>query len=344
MSTTPPATPDRMTLVRCGIGGVFMGLANLVPGISGGTMLVAVGIYELFIDAVSDLSRLRFRARSVLIVAAVVAGAGLAIALLAGAISSLLVSHRWAMYALFIGLTLGGVPIVWKITRPMKTSSWAGLALGAGAMVALGLAQANSSSGSAGSTGWVMLSIAGVAGASAMILPGVSGAYLLLLLGQYRPILDAIHATKEAVQAGDLSAAMAQAGILVPVGVGVVVGIAGVANILRWLLDYHEKTTLGVLIGLLIGAPAGLYPFRHGVVPQAGEVFRGAVLTSEQAGELADKPKDWPEQAFTPTAGQIAGALGMVAVGIGITSGIALIGRPRAFEEDDAAASSTESG
>lgn len=313
-------------LVRCGIGGVFMGLANLVPGISGGTMLVAVGIYEQFIDAISDLTRLRFRANSLLVVGSVVIAAGLAIVLLAGSISSLMATHRWVMYALFIGLTLGGVPILLAMARPMTRAAWIGAALGTGGMIGLALLQATGAGAGAANSNPAMLFLAGVAGASAMILPGISGAYLLLLMGQYRPILDAIHRAKEAAQASDLGAVMGEAGTIIPVGIGVVVGIAAVANILRWLLHRYEKATLGVLIGLLLGAPAGLYPFKQGVAPRAGEELAGVVITEERAAELADKPKDWPELYFTPSAGHLAGALGMIVLGVGITLCVAHIG------------------
>ena len=89
-----------------------MGLANLVPGISGGTMLVAAGVYPAFIGAISDVSRLRFRFRPVLTLVCVAFAAAAAIVLLAGPVKDLVVDHRWIMYAMFIGLTLGGAPVV----------------------------------------------------------------------------------------------------------------------------------------------------------------------------------------------------------------------------------------
>ena len=104
--------------VRGGVGGVLMGLANLVPGISGGTMLLAVGIYPQFIRSIAEVSTFRFRLRSVLLLISVVAGAALAIIALADVAKSLVENHRWIMYSLFIGLTLGGVPLLWRMVRP----------------------------------------------------------------------------------------------------------------------------------------------------------------------------------------------------------------------------------
>ena len=89
-----------------------MGLANLVPGISGGTMLLAAGVYPGFISAIAEVTTFRFRFRSLILLASVVGSAALAILLLAGSVKDLVVDHRWIMYSLFIGLTLGGVPLV----------------------------------------------------------------------------------------------------------------------------------------------------------------------------------------------------------------------------------------
>ena len=99
---------DNTALVTRGVfGGILMGLANLVPGISGGTMLLAAGIYPRFIESISDVTRFRFRFRSLLCLGSVVFAALIAILLLAGVLKDLVVDHRWIMYSLFIGLTLG---------------------------------------------------------------------------------------------------------------------------------------------------------------------------------------------------------------------------------------------
>ena len=84
-------------LLRSIFGGFLMGLANLVPGISGGTMLLASGIYPAFIDALADLTRFRFRVRSMIVIGAVVASAGIGILLLAGTLKELVVHQRWVM-------------------------------------------------------------------------------------------------------------------------------------------------------------------------------------------------------------------------------------------------------
>ena len=91
-------------------GGAFMGLANLVPGISGGTMLLAAGVYPQFVSAVAEVTTFRFRAPVLLLLACVGAGAASAIGGGAGAIGGLLDRYPSAMYCLFIGLTLAALP------------------------------------------------------------------------------------------------------------------------------------------------------------------------------------------------------------------------------------------
>ncbi|MGA1466917.1 MAG: DUF368 domain-containing protein [Phycisphaerales bacterium] len=318
--------PAGATWLRLALGGMLMGLANLVPGISGGTMLVAAGVYRRFIEAISDLSRLRLRLGPILTVAVVAGAAVLSIAIFASLVSEALLRLRWGMYAAFIGLTLGGVPVIWRLLRPASVGAWVGAVAGAGVMIAITWVQSGDVAGDQAG-GSAMLFLGGAAGAAAMILPGVSGAYLLLLLGQYRPILEAIRSGASAAAEGEWSGAVDAALTLIPVGLGVVIGLVAVSNLLRWLLRRFEKVTLGVLLGLLIGAPAGLYPFKEGVAPQVGEVFRGEILDEAAVAKLLEKPKDWPERSFSPSPIQIGGAVGLAARGFLVTLGVARLGR-----------------
>lgn len=320
--------PTRLPAVRLLVGGALMGLANLVPGISGGTMLVAAGVYRRFVDAVSDATRLKLSVKTILTLGLIVVAAGAAIALGARPVSYGLEHHRWAMYALFIGLTIGGVPALWALVRPICARTIAFALVGLVGMLAIVFVQetGTGAAGSGGNSNWPMLGIAGAAGAAAMVLPGVSGAYLLLLLGQYEAVVTAI----KDLARGDLDALV----VVIPIGFGVVVGIAGVSNLLRWLLHRYEKATLAVLLGLLLGAPAGLYPFREAIAPQPGDTFEGEVLTEETAAEV--DPKDWETRAFTPTGLQIAASLGLVALGCAATIGVSYLGRRKDRSEPPA--------
>ena len=311
--------------LRCVLGGTLMGLANLVPGISGGTMLLAAGIYPRFIEALADLSSLRFRKASILVLGLVGAAAAVSILLGAGPVKDAVVHQRWAMYSLFIGLTLGGVPVLWNMAKPANGVFWFATLIGLLGMAALAWLQMHGTSAEANREGILMMFIAGVAGASAMILPGVSGGYLLLVLGVYVPVLTAIDALKEALKASDIAAATDPVlAVVLPVGVGVGVGILVVSNLLRVVLEKYEQPTLGLLMGLLVGAVFGLWPFQEGVPPKVGEMFKGQVLTSERLAELT--PDKYPTELYTPGFADIMMALGLVGLGYLITTLVARIG------------------
>ena len=354
--------------VRGGFGGVLMGLANLVPGISGGTMLLAAGVYPRFIAAIGEVTTLKFKKASLVVLASVVLSAGLAIFLLAGTVKGLVIDHRWVMYSLFIGLTLGGVPVVWQLIRAAGGSGhtpthvdqavWIGAAVGFAGMATLALFQSTGVTGDAQRGGFVFLFLAGVAGASAMILPGVSGGYLLLVLGVYVPILAGVDAFKDALQAKD-TAAVIDVGLAVvfPVSLGVLLGVVGVSNLLRWLLKHYEKATLGVLLGLLVGAVVGLWPFQETATPVEGQLVKGQAVTYLQSGDEGDhaaspepgmwvfaqsgepvEPQDLPTAYFTPTMVQASGAAGLIFLGLGATL---LIGRLQGKRESTSLGNNT---
>ena len=306
--------------LQAAIGGVLMGLANLVPGVSGGTMLLVAGVYDRFIEAVADVTTLRFRRRSLITLVAVAGAAGIAILSLAGPVKSLVVHQRWIAYSLFIGLTLGGAPVVRRLARPVRAFFFAGAVVGLAVMAVMALT-GDASRASAPPTA-LLFFVAGLAGAAAMILPGVSGGYLLLLIGAYVPILGAIDRLKDAISPGgadgvNLAEVVRAAVALAPVGLGVALGIAGVANALRWALDRFRQATLGALMGLLLGAILGLWPFQQARVPIIGEIVKGTQVT---AALLPTIPvDDWPVARFAPTAGQVAAAVAMALGGLTLT-------------------------
>ena len=121
-------------LFRAVVGGVLMGLANLVPGVSGGTMLLAVGIYAECIDAVAKFTTFRFDRDSLFLLSTVAGAAALIILLLAGTVRDLVIDYRWAMYSLFLGATLGGIPVLWRLIGKPDTRVWIGSLAGIAAM------------------------------------------------------------------------------------------------------------------------------------------------------------------------------------------------------------------
>ncbi len=313
--------PSAGFFARGGVAGALMGLANLVPGISGGTMLLAAGVYPDFIGAIAELSRFRIRLRPIAVVGTIAGTAALVILVLAGTMKSLVVEQRWLMYSLFIGLSLGGVPLVWRLARPATPGVW----LGAAAAFTLMVVMAFGGEGAAdGSDSVFLLMLSGVAGASAMILPGVSGGYLLLLLGQYETILGAVDLVKQGLAARNLSLLLDAASVVVPVGLGVLIGVVGVSNLLHWLLKSYAKPTLGVLLGLLFGAVVGLWPFQQPVAPEAGDVIKGRTVTAERVAEI--DVDEWRLERFAPSGFQAAASLALIGLGLAGTLAVARLG------------------
>jgi putative membrane protein len=319
--------------------GFLMGLANLVPGVSGGTMVLAMGLYDRFIAAVAALTTLR-PSRPVLVFLAVLA-VGLFTALigLAGPAVWLVASHRWAMYSLFIGMTLGGAPALLKLTRPWSGASIAAALVGLGAMVALflGLSHAAIPQNALTFVG------VGALAAASMILPGVSGSYILLIFGMYDVVVGSLSAgaLKEDV-AGSL-------GVIAPVGIGAALGIGLLSNVLKAMLVRWPRPSHGLLLGLLVGAVLGLWPFQEAVNPEiATNTGQKAVLAlvegASPAAVRAEFGVDWDDaraaelaaanagatrgtlkakggelNRFTPGGGRVAGALALVALGFAVT-------------------------
>lgn len=308
--------PWPLLTLRCIIGGTMMGLANLVPGISGGTMLLASGIYPRFVQSVAEISRFKFRKHSLFLLGMVALCAGLAILVLAETVRNTTVEHRWAMYSLFIGLTLGGVPVVWGLARPADGRVFAGFVPAFVLMVVLAFVDSGETTSA---SGFGFMFLAGVIGASAMILPGISGGYMLILLGAYLPVLDAISVLKDALSAGDPMAARdAVLTVILPVGLGVLVGVLAVSNLIEKLLATYEKPTLGALLGFLFGSVVGLAPFREFYRPSVGDLVGGIRMTAERLAELPQHK--WPTRAFEPTNLQLIAAVGVGILGFLLTA------------------------
>lgn len=324
--------------------GFLMGFANLVPGISGGTMILAVGLYERFIEAVSNVTRFRFTPASIALLGWMAVGAVLAVVTLSGVLVDLVVEHRWIMYSLFIGMTLGGAPALWRASRPLNVGVLAALVLGFAAMAVFAYAMTGTQLG----TGFGVLLLVGALAASSMILPGISGSYLLLIFGLYETVIGALRvsAWKEDWR-GSLM-------IVLPVVLGAGLGIALLSSALRVFLKRRPRIAHGMLLGLLVGSILGLWPFQDPVhkdlarkdvrkatvmaladasveeiQAQHGAEFDAARIAALRERYAGKSPADLKIlggelQRFTPSAGHVGAALGLFLLGLAITH---LVGR-----------------
>lgn len=245
-----------------------MGMANLIPGVSGGTMVLAMGLYTEFIDSVADVTALRFSRRRLLFLLVIGVCAVGTIGGLAGVILYLLFHHATAMYALFIGMTLGGAPLLAKSLRPMRGDAAVSVMLGFGVMVGVFMMKETG----AMPHNTAMDFASGVVGSTTMVLPGISGSYMLLVLDQYDRIVGTIEELKDALKDRDRQKLKRVLWIVVPVGIGVVLGIVALSNVLKFLLHRFERPTIGFLLGMLLGSVIGLWPF--GRVPSDDALVR----------------------------------------------------------------------
>ena len=241
--------------------GLTMGAADVVPGVSGGTMAFIMGVYEELVDALKSfnwrllllLVRLRFRDA----VAAVpwrflaVLGAGIAAAVLvlAGPIGWLLDHHPVPLFAFFLGLVLASIVTVAGRIR-WSVSAVLCLLLGAAsAWWLVGLVPKDMPHDA------VTLFLSGAAAITAMMLPGVSGSFILLVLGQYEFAIDA-------VRDRDFLA-------ILPLVKGAICGILPFVRILSWLLRRHHEITIALLIGFMSGSLRKVWPFKAAVSEEA---------------------------------------------------------------------------
>lgn len=282
-TNTKPAAkdaPDGLTgpppsKTRCAITGVLLGLANLVPGVSGGTMVLVMGLYDEFITSVADATRFKFTRRSIVFLGILVGVAGVTIASLAGRLAELVTLHPLVMYSLFAGMTLGGAPMLIRIMRPMRPSGICALLAGAVLMVGIAAMKTTDTRMSdeekaafkeAVRNGEYPLErapaldvVSGVLGMSAMVLPGISGAYMLLLLGRYEQILAAVSSLKDFALSAGRHGSPEALWIIIPVAIGSIISLVGLTNLLKWLLRRYEKPTIGFLLGIVLGSVLTLW-------------------------------------------------------------------------------------
>ncbi|MEE8331510.1 MAG: DUF368 domain-containing protein [Acidimicrobiia bacterium] len=240
--------------------GFLMGSADIVPGVSGGTIALLLGIYERLVHNLRTGSGvlgavLRGRFREVKerweeiewgFLLTLLAGILIAIVTLARLLGNLLDDHPQAMAGLFFGLIVASIAIAWGRVRKWNDALWVSTAIASvAAFLLLGLR-----SGDAGDPPTLAFLAVGAVAIMAMILPGISGSFILLMLGMYEAVLAAVNDR--------------ELGTLIVFGAGAVLGLAAFSTMLDRLLRHHHDLTMAVLIGVMIGSLRVLWPWPDG--------------------------------------------------------------------------------
>ena len=285
-----------------------MGAADVVPGVSGGTIAFITGIYDTLLESIrrvnpSLLSKWRKEGFSAVwthvngtFLVSLLSGILTAILTLAKAVSYALTEHPVVIWAFFFGLIVASaIHMIKQVERWALGAS--ALAIG-GAIFAYGITVASPIT-----LEFSMLTvfIAGSIAICAMILPGISGSFILLLLGMYAPVLDAVKSLNLP--------------ILALFALGCLVGILSFSHVLSWLLNNYRSLTIAFLTGLLIGALGKVWPWKEAIS------FR--INSSGEKVPLVEKvlsPSAF--EAATGQPSQLMIAVVMMIVGFGIVIGL----------------------
>ena len=239
-----------MKYIILAIKGFFMGIANIIPGVSGGTIALILGIYEELVERVSNLFKNFID--NIKFIIPIVIGILSSIVIMSGLIKSSYDNFPLPTMMFFVGLVLGGIPMLYGKVKGQKESkkpvNYLIFLITFSLVIIMSLSdllfKTNTVIDFSNLTplGYVLVFIVGVIAAGTMVIPGISGSLVLMLLGYYYPIINAIH---DLVKFKDIFSNMVVLGIF---GVGVLIGIVVISKILTILFkNYSIKTYFGVL-------------------------------------------------------------------------------------------------
>jgi putative membrane protein len=244
-----------LTLV---IKGMAMGAADVVPGVSGGTIAFIVGIYEELIFSIKSINyqslKLLFQGKVAAFwkaingtfLLSIVVGIGISVLSLARLLTFILENYPELIWSFFFGLIVASAIYVAKQIRVWNLSTW--LSLLAGIVVAYVITEITPAETT---NAWWFIFLSGAIAICAMILPGISGSFILLLLGKYTYIIGAVSELK--------------IGILAIFLAGAVVGIVSFSNVLAFLLKKYHHQTIALLAGFMVGSLNKVWPWKNDI-------------------------------------------------------------------------------
>lgn len=241
--------------------GMVVGIANIIPGVSGGTMMVAMGLYDRLIHAITHLKS-EFK-ESMKLLVPIFAGAGLAIVILSRVFEFLLETYPIPTNFAFCGLIAGSLPFIFKKVKghPVTVGKMIPLLIFFGIVILMAVLGENSGADADVSFGLmnvIKLLAVGIIAAATMVIPGVSGSMMLMLLGYYDVILKSINTFIDALVGLDVPLLLEMCGRLIPFGIGVIIGIFLIAKIIEFIFMKAEIHAYYAIIGLITASPIAI--------------------------------------------------------------------------------------
>ncbi|GAF02682.1 DUF368 domain-containing protein [Saccharicrinis fermentans] len=245
--------------------GMAMGAANVIPGVSGGTIALITGVFERLIDAIKsfDLKALNlllkgkftqlFEHIDFWFLFSLFAGIGVAIVSLAQLFKYLFIEYPVYIWAFFFGLVLASIYYVGKTVSKWNISSILTFIIGTSIAVVISVLTPASENSSL-----LYLFICGIVAICSMIIPGLSGSFVLILMGNYQLIM--INAVSEL-----------NLKVLLPVAAGAGLGLVGFSHFLSWLLKKFHDQTIAMLTGFIMGSLGILWPWKEIITETFGE-------------------------------------------------------------------------
>ncbi len=240
--------------------GFVIGLANIIPGVSGGTLMVSMNVYDKIIDLISHFfSRLKSSLAFLLPIVI-----GMLIAIVAGSFGISFIFEQYPVVAkcLFIGLVLGGLPAILKKIKGKKIGITAIFCMALFFLLIIwmtfGSPVEKNATVSFDIVGIITLFVVGIIAAATMVVPGVAGSMVLLIIGYYNLIVSTVSNTVLALKDADLMGFLNCIKILIPFGIGVIVGIFAVAKALEYLFKKFPTQVYCAIIGLLVASPIAI--------------------------------------------------------------------------------------
>ncbi len=247
-----------------------MGAADVVPGVSGGTIAFISGIYQELIDSINkiNLSTLKSSKENGIkatwgaingnFLVALVLGIALSILTFSKIITHLLKNHPILVWSFFFGLVLASILFIWKEITNWSWRTILSLIIGILISYYITIAKPTESPDS-----YWYLFLSGFLAIIAMILPGVSGAFILLLMGSYQTVIGTINQFREGISSMNFEIIGQALLKLTTFALGAIIGLKLFSKVLTWMFSNHKNTTLALLIGFMVGSLNKIWPWKE---------------------------------------------------------------------------------